>query len=126
MLVALNAMRAGLLTRFFGVLGILAGVLTVFQADQPGIVRAFWLIGVGLLIGGRISVPPAWHTGRAEPWPTQQQLRERREAEAGGSQRRRSTRRPTISRTRPPRTRARSANASLTHRKQRHKSHFLG
>jgi hypothetical protein len=82
-LVALNAMRTGLLTRFFGVLGILTGVLTVFQVDQPGIVRAFWLIGVGLLIGGRLSVPPAWQTGRAEPWPTQQQLREQREAAHG-------------------------------------------
>ena len=84
-LVALNAMRVGLLTRFFGILGILAGVLTVFQADQPGIVRAFWLVGVGLVIGGRISVPRAWHTGRAEPWPTQQQLREWREAAAGNA-----------------------------------------
>jgi hypothetical protein len=63
---------------------MLAGVLTVFQADQPGIVRAFWLIGVGLVIAGRLSAPPAWHTGRAEPWPTQQQLREQREAARAG------------------------------------------
>jgi hypothetical protein len=82
-LVALNAMRVGLLTRFFGVLGILAGVLTVFQADQPGIVRSFWLIGVGLVIAGRLNTPPAWQSGRAEPWPTQQQLREQREAAQG-------------------------------------------
>jgi hypothetical protein len=82
-LVALNAMRVGLLTRFFGVLGILTGVLTIFQADQPGIVRAFWLVGVGLLIAGRLNTPPAWETGRAEPWPTQQQLREQRDAARG-------------------------------------------
>jgi hypothetical protein len=82
-LISLNAMRIGVLTRFWGVLGILTGVLTVFQADQPGIVRAVWLIGVGLLIAGRIKAPPAWETGRAEPWPTQQQLREQREAAAG-------------------------------------------
>jgi hypothetical protein len=85
-LVSLNAMRAGLLTRFFGVLGMIAGVLTLLgsQFDQPGIVRAFWLVGVGLIIAGRMRVPPAWETGRAEPWPTQQQLREQREAERGG------------------------------------------
>ena len=82
-LIALNAMRVGLLTRFFGVLGILVGVLTVFQVDQPGIVRAFWLIGVGLVIAGRLGTPPAWETGRAQPWPTQQQLREQRQAEQG-------------------------------------------
>jgi hypothetical protein len=83
-LVSLNAMRVGLLTRFVGILGIIVGVLTVFQLDQPQVVRAFWLVFVGLLIGGRTrsGMPPAWQTGRAEPWPTQQQLRERREATA--------------------------------------------
>ena len=84
-LVALNAMRVGLLTRFFGVLGIIAGVLTLIpgQFDQPGVIRGFFLIGVGLIIAGRMKVPPAWLSGRAEPWPTQQQLREQREAARG-------------------------------------------
>ena len=87
-LVALNAMRVGLLTRFLGVLGIItgvfvSGVLSVVQADQPGIIRAFWLIAVGLVIAGRFTTPPAWETGRAEPWPTQQQLREQRDAARG-------------------------------------------
>jgi hypothetical protein len=81
-LVSLNAMRVGLLTRFVGILGIIVGVLTVFQLDQPQIVRAFWLVFVGMLIAGRTrtGAPPAWQTGRAEPWPSQQQLRERRQA----------------------------------------------
>ena len=81
-LVSLNAMRAGLLTRFMGILGILIGALVVFQLDQPQLVRSIWLIFLGLLIVGRYpgGSPPAWETGRAEPWPTQQQLRERREA----------------------------------------------
>lgn len=88
-IVCLNAMRVGLLTRFFGVLGIIIGVLPVFgavggvQLDQPGIIRAFWMIGVGLIIAGRMKVPPAWLSGRAEPWPTQQQLREQRESARG-------------------------------------------
>jgi hypothetical protein len=88
-IVALNAMRVGLLTRFLGVLGIIVGVLPVlgaiggFQLDQPGVIRAFWMVAVGLMIAGRVSTPPAWQTGRAEPWPTQQQLREQRDGAAG-------------------------------------------
>jgi hypothetical protein len=81
-LTALNAMRVGLLTRFMGILGILIGVLVLFPLDRPLLVRSIWLVFLGLLIAGRYpgGAPPAWATGRAEPWPTQQQLRERRDA----------------------------------------------
>lgn len=81
-LTALNAMRVGLLTRFMGILGMLLGVLVVVPFDQPLLVRSIWLAFLGLLIAGRYpgGAPPAWATGRAEPWPTQQQLRERRDA----------------------------------------------
>jgi hypothetical protein len=87
-LVCLNAMRAGLLTRFMGVLGIIVGALFVLggQLNQTlPIVQVFWLVAVGNLIVGRWPSPvPAWETGKAEPWPTQQQLREERErAERG-------------------------------------------
>lgn len=76
LLVALNAMRAGLLTRFLGVLGIIVGgslVLTgVFPLDQQGLIRTFWLAAVGLLLLGRLpgnaELPPAWSEGRAIPW----------------------------------------------------------
>jgi hypothetical protein len=80
--VALNAMRAGLLTRFLGVLGVISGVIWVVPLDPLGLVRALWLIFLGFLILGRSpgGVPAAWQTGRAEPWPTQQQIREQREA----------------------------------------------
>jgi hypothetical protein len=81
-LVSMNAMRVGLLTRFMGILGVIVGVLAVFQLDAPQVVRGLWLIFLGLIIAGRYpgGVPPAWATGRAEPWPTQQELRERRDA----------------------------------------------
>ena len=81
-LVSMNAMRVGLLTRFFGVLGILAGVLLVLPIDQPGIIRSFFFIALGLLFLGRWmgGRPPAWQSGEAQPWPSQQELRERREA----------------------------------------------
>jgi hypothetical protein len=82
-MICLNAMRAGLLTRFMGVLGIIVGVLFAlpgFAAGSP-IVRVFWLGALAYLISGRwpTGLPPAWRSGRAEPWPSQQQVREQRE-----------------------------------------------
>jgi MFS family permease len=81
-LIALNAMRVGLLTRFMGVLGIIVGVTFVLPLDQQGIIRVFWLGALGVLFLGRMpsGMPKAWTTGEAEPWPSQQQLREQREA----------------------------------------------
>ncbi len=80
-LIALNAMRVGLLTRFMGVLGILVGALPILPLVQAGpLIEVFWLIALGWIILGRWPTPlPAWETGRAEPWPSNQQLREARE-----------------------------------------------
>ena len=80
-ILSLNAMRVGLLTRFFGILGILSGVLLVLPIDQPGIIRSFFFIALGLLLLGRWmgGRPPAWNSAEAQPWPSQQELRERRE-----------------------------------------------
>jgi signal transduction histidine kinase len=89
-LICLNAMRVGLLTRFMGVLGILSGVLTLIPVGSPlPVVQCFWLGALAVLFLGRWPKgdPPAWRTGNAEPWPTQQQLREARRggnAETGG------------------------------------------
>jgi hypothetical protein len=85
-ILSLNAMRVGLLSRFFGILGILSGVLLVLPIDQPGIIRSFFLIALGLMFLGRWmgGRPPAWQTGTAQPWPSQQELRERRAALARG------------------------------------------
>jgi MFS family permease len=84
-LIALNAMRVGLLTRFMGILGIIVGVTFVLPVDQQGIIRVFWLGALGFLILGRWpNIPPAWATGEPEPWPSQQQLREQRQAARGG------------------------------------------
>jgi hypothetical protein len=81
-LLALNAMRVGLLTRFMGWLGIIVGVLFVVPLGSPlPIVQGFWLLALGVLFAGRwpSGTPAAWETGTAIPWPTQQELRERRE-----------------------------------------------
>jgi hypothetical protein len=80
-LIALNAMRTGLLTRFMGILGIIVGVLFVIPLGSPlPVVQTFWLLALAALIAGRWpnGVPPAWASGRAEPWPSQQELREAR------------------------------------------------
>ncbi|MEA2359715.1 MAG: hypothetical protein QOI62_2975 [Solirubrobacteraceae bacterium] len=84
-MIALNAMKVGLLTRFMGVLGAIVGATFVLQLDQPGILRMFWLGALGLVLLGRWpgGIPPAWATGEAEPWPTKQQLREQRDAARG-------------------------------------------
>ena len=83
-IISLNAMRVGLLTRFMGILGVIVGVAVapILPIDQQGIIRVFWLAALGLLFLGRLpsGVPKAWSTGEAEPWPSQQQLREQREA----------------------------------------------
>ncbi len=69
-LVSLNAMRAGLLTRFLGVLGMFSGVLVIFPVVGP-VVETMWLGCFGLLVLGLWpgGLLPAWRTGRAEPWP---------------------------------------------------------
>ncbi len=85
-MIALNAMRVGLLTRFMGYLGIFTGVLVLFPIGSPvPVVQGFWLLAVAYLLSGRwpTGVPPAWRSGRAEPWPSSAELREQRMRAAG-------------------------------------------
>ncbi|MFL5970672.1 MAG: hypothetical protein ACJ74L_13840, partial [Gaiellaceae bacterium] len=87
-MIALNAMRAGLLSRFMGILGIFVGVLLVIPLGVQ-ILQLFWFAALGLLFlnrwpGGR---GPAWQTGEAIPWPGAAEQREeieRRRAEREG------------------------------------------
>ena len=73
-LISLNAMRAGLLSRFMGILGIIVGVLFVIPLLGPvPIVEVFWVAALGLLFLGRWPQGgrgPAWETGEAIGWPT--------------------------------------------------------
>jgi len=112
-LTALNAMRVGLLTRFMGVLGIIVGVLSFLPQleGQLPFVKIFWLVGLGVLLlrrwpGGN---PPAWQTGEAQPWPTQQEIREARMAARGETPSAKAAeepkeRRPRRGRAEPPET----------------------
>lgn len=63
-----QAMRVGLLTRFWGSLGAALGVASfAFSQYTP-----LWFIYLGLLILGATPSgrPPAWEAGKAIPWPT--------------------------------------------------------
>jgi hypothetical protein len=62
-------MRTGLLTRFWGSLGIALGVAALLLLIQFTLIwfLYFGLLAAGWLPGGR---PPAWAAGKAIPWPT--------------------------------------------------------
>jgi hypothetical protein len=82
--VMLNALRAGLLTRWMGILGIFTGVLIFLPIGGATleVVPAFWMVAMGILFGGRWpnGDPPAWAAGEARPWPSQAQLRAAKQA----------------------------------------------
>jgi hypothetical protein len=82
--ICLNAMRIGLLTRFMGVLGVICGALIVLPILSPlPIVQTFWLAAMAVLLAKRWpgGVPPAWTTGEMQPWPSQAEVRDARRAE---------------------------------------------
>jgi hypothetical protein len=82
LLVALNAMRVGLLTRFLGILGMICGGLAVLSQFVFAFVATFWLVAIGLVFLNQpeSTVPPAWRTGKPEPWPSQREVAESRRA----------------------------------------------
>jgi len=89
---SLNAMRVGLLTKFMGWIGVLAGVMIVLPVFSPvPIIQGLWLTAVAGLVYGRWpgGVPEAWEDGEAHPWPTAAEMRERaaseRESRSNGS-----------------------------------------
>jgi hypothetical protein len=75
-LIGVHSMRAGLLSRFMGTLGIVSGVLAVIPLTPVPIVQMFWTVALGVMFlghwpsGGR---GPAWETGEPIPWPSAQE-----------------------------------------------------
>ncbi len=65
----LYAMRVGLLTRFWGSLGMAVGAAALLLLIQFTLI---WFIYFGLLAAGWLprGRPPAWAAGEAIPWPT--------------------------------------------------------
>jgi hypothetical protein len=69
--IPLQALRTGLLTRFWATLGMALGASMIIVPLVPLIGLMMWFVHLGLVIsdrwpGGR---PPAWAAGRAIPWP---------------------------------------------------------
>jgi hypothetical protein len=65
----LYAMRVGLLSRFWGSMGMALGVASLILAPEFALIFFvyFGLLAIGKLPSGR---PPAWAAGEAVPWPT--------------------------------------------------------
>lgn len=63
------SMRTGLLTRFWGSLGMAVGVAALIGLSPFVLV---WFLYLGLLLMGKVpgGKPPAWEAGEAIPWPT--------------------------------------------------------
>ncbi len=71
---SLWAFRVGLLTRFWGTLGMALGVALVFLGSLGFLGLLIWFAALGMMYigffpGGR---PPAWAAGVAIPWPKPQ------------------------------------------------------
>jgi hypothetical protein len=88
-LISLSAMRAGLLSRFMGILGIIVGVLYVIPllGGGPPVITIFWLGALAVLFldrwpGGR---GPAWAAGEAIPWPSAMEVAKAREEASRGA-----------------------------------------
>ena len=68
--VPLQSLRVGLLTRFFGTLGMALGV-SLIVLPQAQLLIALWFGYLALLFVGRVpgGRPAAWDAGEAVPWP---------------------------------------------------------
>ncbi len=86
-LISMNAMRVGLLTKFLGYVGIVAAAASLFLLGSViGVfIEAFWLLAVAYLLAGRWpgGDPPTWASGVAAPWPSAAELREQRMGASG-------------------------------------------
>jgi hypothetical protein len=78
--IMVNSIRVGLITRWHGVIGIIAAILIFLPIGGATleVIPAFWLVAVGILFIGKWpnGQPPAWESGEARPWPSRAQMRE--------------------------------------------------
>jgi hypothetical protein len=121
-LISQGARRAGLLSNFLGILGIIVGVLLFVPLfGRPPVIAYFWTIALGFLFIDRWPQGrgPAWESGEAIPWPTAAELREQQQAEKGGGDGRRSDRGATRRVEERARERAARAQAESAARAQR-------
>jgi hypothetical protein len=69
--IPLQALRAGLLTRFIGSLGMALGASMILILPVALLATVAWTAYLGFLYIGRVpgGRPPAWEAGVAIPWP---------------------------------------------------------
>jgi hypothetical protein len=87
-LIAMHAMRAGLLSRFMGILGVIVGALTALPIIGGGqVVQLYWLVAMGVLFLNRWPQGrgPAWDAVEEIPWPTAQDRRDALAGEGGAA-----------------------------------------
>ena len=85
--VPLQAMRAGLLTRFFATLGMALGASALFIVPAISLLALmlwFGWLGLTILDKLRKGRPPAWDAGVAMPWPKPGEQAQPVPAAAGG------------------------------------------
>jgi hypothetical protein len=122
-LIALNAMRVGLLTKFMGYLGMIAaGASLLLIGSAPALlIEVFWLLATGYLLSGRWpnGEPAAWRTGKAEPWPTAAEVREQRQQVAAKRRNGRGESRPSKPEPAPVATTPQQTRATTPKRKRK-------
>jgi hypothetical protein len=77
-LISMHAMRAGLLSKFMGILGVIVGALTAVPLlGGAPVVQLFWLGAMAMLFVDRWPQGrgPAWEAVEEIPWPTAQDRR---------------------------------------------------
>ena len=83
--IPLQAMRTGLLTRFWATLGMALGAALIIVPLVPLIGLMMWFVFLGLVIVDRWpgERPRAWEAGRAIPWPKPGEEEDEPEPEPG-------------------------------------------
>ena len=70
-LVALSAMRVGLVTRLVGYTGVISGALFIIGVPVlTPVIQGYWLAATAVVLARRwpSGDPPAWDSGVAVPW----------------------------------------------------------
>ena len=82
--VPLQALRCGLVSRFWGTLAMALGASMFLIPPVALIAMMIWFVYLALVIGGWIpgGRPPAWEAGEAIPWPTPGEVDDQGEPEA--------------------------------------------
>jgi hypothetical protein len=78
-----SSVRVGLQPRWMGIVGGVGGLILLVPSEILSLIPAFWMVGTGILLMGRIPTdPPAWAAGEARPWPSQAQVRAERDVDS--------------------------------------------